>query len=191
MNSTFAINSTDSLGNALAGSLTLTLSTVNPPPTPVLTKIIVSPYTATLAAGATQQFSAQGFDQNRLALLVAVLEKRLGLRLEDQDVFLNVVGGVTVEDPAADLAVALAVASSFLDKPIPRDMAVLGEVGLSAEVRSVSHMVVRLHEAEKLGFKRCLVPKNNLKMRQELKLERLQLVPVSTLKEALDVIRSS
>jgi DNA repair protein RadA/Sms len=133
---------------------------------------------------------AQGFDQNRLALLVAVLEKRLGLRLEDQDVFLNIVGGVTVEDPAADLAVALAVASSFLDKPVPRDMAVLGEVGLSAEVRSVSHMVVRLHEAEKLGFKRCLVPKNNLKMRQELKLESLQLVPVSTLKEALDVIRN-
>jgi DNA repair protein RadA/Sms len=133
---------------------------------------------------------AQGFDQNRLALLVAVLEKRLGLRLEDQDVFLNIVGGVRVEDPAADLGVALAVASSFLDKPIPHDMAVLGEVGLSAEVRSVSHMVVRLNEAEKLGFKRCLVPKNNLKKRNELKLEELQLVPVSTLKEALDVIRS-
>jgi DNA repair protein RadA/Sms len=133
---------------------------------------------------------AQGFDQNRLALLVAVLEKRLGLRLEDQDVFLNIVGGVRVEDPAADLGVALAVASSFLDKPIPHDMAVLGEVGLSAEVRSVSHMVVRLNEAEKLGFKRCLVPKNNLKKRNELKLEELQLVPVSTLKEALDVIRN-
>jgi DNA repair protein RadA/Sms len=133
---------------------------------------------------------AQGFDQNRLALLVAVLEKRLGLRLEDQDVFLNIVGGVRVEDPAADLGVALAVASSFLDKPIPHDMAVLGEVGLSAEVRSVSHMVVRLNEAEKLGFQRCLVPKNNLRNRNELKLEKLQLVPVATLKEALDVIRS-
>jgi DNA repair protein RadA/Sms len=133
---------------------------------------------------------AQGFDQNRLALLVAVLEKRLGLRLEDQDVFLNIVGGVRVEDPAADLGVALAVASSFLDKPIPHDMAVLGEVGLSAEVRSVSHMVVRLNEAEKLGFKRCLVPQNNLKKRNELKLEALELVPVATVKEALDVIRS-
>lgn len=133
---------------------------------------------------------AQGFDQNRLALLVAVLEKRLGLRLEDQDVFLNVVGGVRVEDPAADLAVALAVASSFLDKPIPHDMAVLGEVGLSAEVRSVSHMVVRLNEAEKLGFRRCLIPKNNLKKRNELNLQGLELVPIATLKEALDVIRS-
>lgn len=131
----------------------------------------------------------QGFDANRLSLLTAVLEKRVGLRLEDQDVFLNIVGGVRVEDPAADLGVALAVASSFLDKPLAADTAVLGEVGLSAEVRSVSHIAARLNEAEKLGFKKCLVPKNNLKAKGELKLKALQLVPVSNVREALDMIR--
>jgi DNA repair protein RadA/Sms len=132
---------------------------------------------------------AQGFDANRLALLVAVLEKRMGLRLEDQDIFLNVVGGVRVEDPAADLAAALAVASAFLDKPIPSDMAVLGEVGLSAEVRSVSHLPLRLNEAEKLGFKRCLVPKNNLKAKNPVTLKTLKLVPVANVREALDAVR--
>ncbi len=132
---------------------------------------------------------AQGFDPNRLALLVAVLEKRVGLRLEDQDIFLNIVGGVRVEDPAADLAVTLAVASAFLDKPVPADMAILGEVGLSSEVRSVAHIVTRLNEAEKLGFKRCIVPKNNIKPRSEIKLKTLQLVPVANVREALDVVK--
>jgi DNA repair protein RadA/Sms len=129
---------------------------------------------------------SQGFDANRLALLVAVLEKRLGLRLEDQDVFLNVVGGVRVEDPAADLSVAMAVASAFLDKTLDYDTVVLGEVGLSAEVRSVSHIVPRLNEAEKLGFKKCILPKNNLKARNAIKTKTLEIVPVATVKEALE-----
>ncbi|MEI8012635.1 MAG: DNA repair protein RadA [Candidatus Omnitrophota bacterium] len=132
---------------------------------------------------------AQGFDANRLALLVAVLEKRAGIRLEDQDIFLNIVGGVNVEDPAADLAVALALASSFLDKPVAADTAVLGEVGLSAEVRSVAHLIPRLNEAEKLGFKRCLVPKNNLKPGRDIALKSMVLVPVGSLREALDAVR--
>ncbi|MBF0485297.1 MAG: DNA repair protein RadA [Candidatus Omnitrophica bacterium] len=131
---------------------------------------------------------AQGFDANRLALLVAVLEKRLGLRLEDQDIFLNVVGGVRIEDPAADLAVMLAVASAFLDKTLSFDTVVLGEVGLSAEVRSVGHILLRLNEAEKLGFKRCIMPKNNLKARSDIKLKNLEIVPVSTVKEALEYL---
>ena len=132
---------------------------------------------------------AQGFDANRLALLVAVLEKRVGLRLEDQDIFLNIVGGVRVEDPAADLAVALAVASAFLDKPVPADTAVLGEVGLSSEVRSVSHLVTRLNEAEKLGFRRCIIPKNNLRSRSGVKPKALELVPVADVREALNVVK--
>jgi DNA repair protein RadA/Sms len=132
---------------------------------------------------------AQGFDANRLALLVAVLEKRVGLRLEDQDIFLNIVGGFRVEDPAADLAVALAVASAFLDKPVPADMAVLGEVGLSAEVRSVAHIVTRLNEAEKLGFKRCIVPKNNIKANGGITMKALSLVPVGNVREALDIVK--
>jgi DNA repair protein RadA/Sms len=129
---------------------------------------------------------AQGFDANRLALLVAVLEKRMGLRLEDQDVFLNVVGGVRVEDPAADLSVAMSVASAFLDKSLDYDTVVLGEVGLSAEVRSVSHILPRLNEAEKLGFKKCILPKNNLKARNAIKTKTLEIVPVATVKEAME-----
>ncbi|NLE65417.1 MAG: DNA repair protein RadA [Elusimicrobia bacterium] len=134
---------------------------------------------------------AQGFDANRLALLVAVLEKRQSLRLEDQDIFLNIVGGVRVEDPAADLGVAIAIASAFLDKPVPPDTAVLGEVGLSAEVRSVGHLPARLNEAAKLGFRRVIVPANNLKGRGDLGVKGLELLPVKSLGEALEIIRSS
>ena len=128
---------------------------------------------------------AQGFDQNRLALLAAVLEKRLGLNLVDKDIFLNVVGGVKIIDPAADLAVSLAVASALLDKPIPSDTVILGEVGLAAEVRSVSQLTSRINEAEKLGFTRCVLPRNNIKNKTETP-KRIQLIAVATLKEALD-----
>ena len=128
---------------------------------------------------------AQGFDQNRLALLAAVLEKRLGLNLADKDIFLNVVGGVKIIDPAADLAVVLAVASALLDKPIPSDMVILGEVGLAAEIRSVAQLSTRINEAEKLGFRRCLLPRNNMKSNME-KPKHIQLVPVANVREALD-----
>ena len=128
----------------------------------------------------------QGFDANRLSLLAAVLEKRLGLNLADKDIFLNVVGGVKVEDPAADLGVSLAVASALLDKVVPHDMAILGEVGLSSEVRSVSQIALRLNEAQKLGFTRCIVPKNNLKNKSDFKPGNIRLIPVSTVREALD-----
>ncbi len=128
---------------------------------------------------------AQGFDQNRLALLAAVLEKRLGLNLGDKDIFLNVVGGVRIEDPAADLAVCMAVASALLDKPIPSNTVILGEVGLAAEIRSVAQLTSRINEAEKLGFTRCLLPRNNIKNNME-KPQHIQLIAVSTVKEALD-----
>jgi len=129
---------------------------------------------------------AQGFDANRLALLAAVLEKRLGMNLGDKDIFLNVVGGVKVMDPAADLGVCLAVASALLDKIVPHDTAILGEVGLSAEVRSVAQIASRVNEAQKLGFTRCIVPKNNLKNKNDFKPSNIKLVPVSTVREALD-----
>lgn len=128
----------------------------------------------------------QGFDANRLALLSAVLEKRLGLNLGDKDIFLNVVGGVKVMDPAADLGVSLAVASALLDKVVPHDTAILGEVGLSAEVRSVAQITSRVNEAQKLGFTRCIVPKNNLKNKHDFKPTNITLVPVQTVREALD-----
>jgi len=131
---------------------------------------------------------AQGFDINRLALLVAVLEKRVGLNLADKDVFLNVVGGVRVMDPAADLAVVVAVATALTDKPVAFDTVVFGEVGLSSEVRSVSQIVVRIKEAQKLGFKKCIIPKNNLKSGRDLKAEKIELLPVETVKQALDAL---
>lgn len=129
---------------------------------------------------------AQGFDSNRLAMLVAVLEKRLGLNLQDKDIFLNVVGGIKLMDPAADLGVIVALASALLDKPIAFDTIILGEVGLSAEVRSVPQLAVRIHEAQKLGFKRCIVPQNNLKMNIGLNTQKIKVVGVETVKQAVD-----
>lgn len=132
---------------------------------------------------------AQGFDANRLALLVAVLEKRMGLNLQDQDIFLNVVGGVKVMDPAADLAVVLAVASAYLDRVISFDTVVFGEVGLSAEIRSVSQAVSRINEAQRLGFKRCLLPRNNLNnMQSAVNNSKIETIGVESIKEALDLI---
>jgi len=130
---------------------------------------------------------AQGFDFNRLSLLVAVLEKRMGLNLEAEDVFVNVAGGIKVEDPAADLAVAVAVASGFHDQLVMADTAVLGEVGLAGEIRSISQPILRINEAQKLGFKHCVVPKNNCK-NLELKKAEIEIIPVSTLKEVFDLI---
>jgi len=104
--------------------------------------------------------TANGIDFNRLLLLVAVLTRRVGLRLSDQDVFVNVIGGLRVGEPAADLAVATAIASSLRNVPVAADMALVGEVGLSGELRSVSQLDRRLNEAAKLGFRRCLVPKS-------------------------------
>ncbi|MDO9572581.1 MAG: DNA repair protein RadA [Candidatus Omnitrophota bacterium] len=129
----------------------------------------------------------QGFDFNRLSLLVAVLEKRMGLALEAEDIFVNVAGGIKIEDPAADLAVCAVIASSFKEKVVMPKAIVLGEVGLSGEIRSISQVLMRINEAEKLGFKHCILPKNSCK---NLKLNKseMEIVPVSNLKEALDII---
>jgi DNA repair protein RadA/Sms len=105
--------------------------------------------------------TANGIDFNRLLLLIAVLSKRVGLKLGTQDVFVNVVGGLRISEPAADLAVASAIASSLRGTPVPEDCVMLGEVGLSGELRSVGHAQKRLKEASKLGFKRCIVPRSS------------------------------
>ena len=102
--------------------------------------------------------TANGFDPNRLLLLLAVLSKRVGIPLYNQDVYVNVVGGLRITEPAADLAVAVAIASSFRNQRVDPDLALVGEVGLSGELRSVSHLERRLGEAGKLGFKRALYP---------------------------------
>lgn len=111
----------------------------------------------------TPQRTATGFDGKRLQMLLAVLEKRQGLKLGMQDVFLNVAGGVRLEEPAVDLGVVVAVASSFRDVPADSSTVLMGEIGLGGEVRTVSRIELRLNEAAKLGFTHAVIPKSNLK----------------------------
>ncbi|TAK12528.1 MAG: DNA repair protein RadA [Acidobacteria bacterium] len=106
--------------------------------------------------------TAVGLDQTRLALLLAVLDKRAGLNLATDDVFVNVAGGMTVDEPAADLAVVAAVASSLRNRPIQEDTVIFGEVGLAGEVRGASQAAMRVREAQQLGFTRCVLPEGNL-----------------------------
>ena len=104
--------------------------------------------------------AADGFDYNRAALLIAVAEKRAAMKLGIFDVYINVIGGLRLDEPGADLPVVLAMASSYRDQVIPEDLAAIGEVGLTGEIRSVSHMSQRLGEVSRLGFKKCIIPKN-------------------------------
>ncbi len=126
-----------------------------------------------------------GIDYNRLLLISAVLSKRLGLKLHEQDIFINVVGGMKVDEPASDLAMALAMASSYHSQAIPPDMALVGEVGLSGELRTVGQLPARLAEAAKLGFTRVMVPK--LRRRLEALPPGLKLVEVRNVGEALAI----
>ena len=103
--------------------------------------------------------TADGFDFNRAALLLAVAEKRGGMKLNVFDAYINVIGGLKLDEPGADLPVILAVASSYRDTPIADDVVAIGEVGLTGEIRSVSHMNQRLQEVSRLGFKKCIIPK--------------------------------
>jgi DNA repair protein RadA/Sms len=130
--------------------------------------------------------TANGIDYNRLLLLTAVLGRRVHLRLQDKDIFVNVVGGLQIAEPAADLAVAVAIASGVKDRPVHADMAFVGEIGLSGELRAVSQMGLRLKEAAKLGFKRCVVPRTPGRKITGAPAE-LELVPCRGLQEALDV----
>lgn len=132
----------------------------------------------------TPRRTALGIDSNRVALLAAVLEKKVGMEILSCDLFLNVAGGLTVDDPAADLAAVAALASSFRDRPLPPRMLVLGEVGLAGEVRAVSQPEIRLAEAARLGFERALLPAANARHADAP--AGIELVGVSTVAEALD-----
>ncbi|MGH7860523.1 MAG: magnesium chelatase domain-containing protein, partial [Candidatus Binatia bacterium] len=112
----------------------------------------------TPSALGTPRRTTLGVDPGRVALLVAVLEKKVGLHLTGQDIFLNVAGGFRIDEPAADLGTIAAVASSFLDRPIDAATLVVGEVGLAGEVRAVSQAEMRVREAQKMGFRRCILP---------------------------------
>ncbi|PKO21316.1 MAG: DNA repair protein RadA [Chloroflexi bacterium HGW-Chloroflexi-1] len=130
--------------------------------------------------------TANGVDFNRLLLLTAVLGKRARVRLADQDVFVNVVGGLEVDEPAADLAIAAAIASSVRNRPVAADLALVGEVGLSGELRSVGQLPRRLNEAAKLGFTRVLVPKTAAR-KLDHPPDGVQVLGARTLREALEL----
>ena len=115
-------------------------------------------------------------------MLIAVLEKRAGLRLGDQDVYLNVVGGLRVDDPACDLAVTMAIASSFLDQCLPQNLLLLGEVGLTGELRQVSQLERRLREAAQMGFTRAIVPKQ----KKRLEIPGMEIVEQSLLSDVMN-----
>lgn len=129
------------------------------------------------------QRSATGFDLRRLNMLLAVLEKRVGFKLAQKDVFLNIAGGLKVNDPAIDLAVISAILSSNMDTEIERDTCMAGEVGLSGEIRPVNRIEQRIAEAEKLGFQRILVPKHNLQGVDTRKMN-IEIIPVRKVEEA-------
>ncbi len=117
---------------------------------------------------------ASGVDYKRLALLLAVLEKKVGINIGTFDVFVNVAGGIRVEEPAIDLGTLLAIVSSFKDMPVDQNTVVIGEVGLDGEVRAVSHIQPRIKEAQKLGFKRCIIPRGNKKsLNQRFEIENI------------------
>lgn len=131
--------------------------------------------------------TSSGFDLNRLQLLAAVLQKRCGLNLSTQDIYLNIAGGIKISEPAADLAVALAVASIFKNKAILKDVVIFGEIGLAGEVRSVNNIDKRLAEAVKLGFKTAVMPKSKEKATgSNVKVSGINIIEVASIKEALD-----
>jgi DNA repair protein RadA/Sms len=150
---------------------------------PILVEVqaLVSP-----SSFGTPRRTTLGIDPNRVALLIAVLEKKLGLHLLGQDVFVNVAGGVRLDEPAVDLGVLAAVASSFLDRPIDPHTLLIGEIGLAGEVRAVGQVEPRVREALKLGFTRCLLPESS--RRQLPALDGVQLHGVSSLSEAWELL---
>ena len=130
--------------------------------------------------------NANGIDYNRLTLLMAVLEKKAGFNLGNQDAYVNVVSGMKITEPAIDLGMIVAVASSFKNLSIPKDTVFIGEVGLTGEVRTVNLMDKRLKEAEKLGFKTCIIPESNKKLLKEK--YKLDIIGVKNINEAMKAI---
>ena len=133
----------------------------------------------------TPRGTADGFDFNRAILLLAVTEKRAGMKLSLFDAYINVIGGLHLEEPGADLSVVLAIASSYRDTPIPADLVAIGEVGLTGEVRSVSHINQRLGEVRRLGFQKCIIPYGG---NEKLEVpEGLEVYKVKNLREAIEI----
>ena len=135
------------------------------------------------SAGGNPRRTSNGFDYNRAAMLLAVLEKRGGLKVSACDAYLNIIGGLSLDEPAADLAAVIALASSYLDRPVPADLVAIGEVGLTGELRSVSQLGQRVSEVRRLGFTQCLIPSRRT---GELAAPAgLRLIPVRNIGEAI------
>ena len=143
--------------------------------------------TSSSSIGMPRRMSA-GFDHNRTSLLVAIMEKRLGLNLQGEDIFINIAGGLKISEPAVDMGVAAAIAGSFRNRSVDPHTVMIGEVGLTGEVRSVMQLEARLAEAERLGFKKCVVPHSVKEDRLINKSSSLILVPVKTLSDAFDTV---
>lgn len=129
---------------------------------------------------------ARGIDYDRITLITAVLERRVGLEFGRFDVYVNVAGGVKIVEPAVDLGVAIAIASNHRDIPVDPECVVMGEVGLGGEIRGINHIESRLKESQRLGFKRAIIPKGN--MSEILQKIDIEVIPISFLKEALDIV---
>lgn len=129
-----------------------------------------------------------GFDFNRLAMLIAVLEKRGGYYFSNMDAYINVVGGMRLEEPALDLTIVMALVSSLKDYALRDDVLAFGEIGLAGEIRGVSHCEQRIKEASRLGFSRCIIPKNNLKNLSASTKKEIEIIGVTTIREAFEAI---
>ena len=133
--------------------------------------------------------TATGFDYNRLAMIIAVLEKRAGMFFGTLDVFLNIVGGFRLDEPAGDLSVALALYSGFYDFPLDEKMIAFGEIGLGGEIRSTSNILQRIHEAERLGFTHCIIPKQSMRFVDKSKVN-IRITGVSSIKQAFFIVKN-
>ena len=130
---------------------------------------------------------ATGFDHNRMSLLIAIIEKRLGMNLQAEDIFVNLAGGIKITEPALDLGVAVAIASSFQNRPVDADLVLLGEIGLTGEIRTVMQLDARLIEAKRLGFKRCIVP-HSAKKAKNLLTDKMEIIFAKNLSEVFELI---
>jgi DNA repair protein RadA/Sms len=137
--------------------------------------------------GVQPRRTTEGFSRNRLSIILAVLEKKNKIALSYKDVFLNVVGGMEIEEPGADLGVAMAIYSSEKNYPVDAQTLIIGEVGLSGEVRPVGQIEQLLNEAEKVGFKTCILPEKNHE-RVIDKFKKMKLHPVQTVQAAIDIL---
>jgi len=134
----------------------------------------------------TPRRTVLGLDPNRVALIVAVMEKRLGINLSGIDIFMNVAGGVKVTEPAADLGIAVALVSSFLDRPVPQGVILFGEIGLTGEIRAVSHADMRIKEADKMGFSKGIIPGNSMK--RTLDIKGIEMIGIRSLKQIMGIL---